>query len=133
MVIKVIFDANFLFIPFQFKIDIFDELEALIGRFEPIILSTTLKELESLSKKRKVKIRNQALAALDLTKKCKIIDMEKNLEESFDDVVLRVAKKWGCPVATNDRTLRKRLREADVAVIFLRQRSRLGIEGYLPS
>jgi len=46
---RVILDSNFLFLVFQFKIDIFDEMEALIGRFEPVVLSTTVKELEELT------------------------------------------------------------------------------------
>ncbi|NIU39058.1 hypothetical protein GWN65_03535, partial [Candidatus Bathyarchaeota archaeon] len=36
---------------------------------------------------------------------------------------------WECPVATNDRELRKRLRNLGVPVIFLRQRHRLELEG----
>jgi len=129
--IRVILDSNFLFVPFQFKIDIFDELEALIGRFEPILLSPTLEELRNLSDgKSPEKVRRQALLALELTKRCRLVDVEKKAEENFDDVILRVAREWKCPVATNDGMLRKRLRKAGVATIFLRQRSRLEIEGY---
>jgi len=129
--IRVILDSNFLFVPYQFKIDIFDELEALIGRFEPVVLSTALEELRSLSDdKSSEKVRRQALSALELTKRCKLVDVEKRAEESSDDVILRVAKEWKCPVATNDGMLRKRLRKAGLATIFLRQRARLEIEGY---
>jgi len=130
VMVRVILDSNFLFVPFQFKIDIFDELEALVGRFEPLVLSTTLEELRSLSDgKNPEKVRRQALSALELTKRCRLVDMEKKAEENFDDVIVRVAREWKCPVATNDRMLRKRLRKAGVATIFLRQRSRLEIEG----
>jgi rRNA-processing protein FCF1 len=130
--IKVILDSNFLFVPIQFKTDIFDELEGLLGRFEPIVLSTTVEELEGLLRNRSVKIRRQASLALELAKRCKIIEVEKNLEESCDNVILRIAKEWKCPVATNDGILRRRLREAEVATIFLRQKSLLEIEGYSP-
>jgi len=128
--IKVILDSNFLFIPLQFKIDIFDEIEALIGRFEPIILSTTMEELRSFSKKSSIKTQKQALSALNLAKRCRLVSVEKRPEESFDDVILRVAKEWKYSVATNDRTLRKRLRETGITTIFLRQKSHLEIEGY---
>ena len=130
--IKIILDSNFLFVPFQFQIDIFEELEALVGRFEPVVLSTTLEELEALSRKSSAKTRRLALSALDLVKRCRTVEVERKPQESHDDVVLRVAKEWRSPVATNDRTLRKRLREAEVATIFLRQRARLDIEGALP-
>jgi rRNA-processing protein FCF1 len=130
--IKVILDSNFLFVPIQFKTDIFEELEGLLGRFEPIVLSTTVEELEGLLRNRSVKIRRQASLALELAKRCKIIEVEKNLEESCDNVILRIAKEWKCPVATNDGILRRRLREAEVATIFLRQKSLLEIEGYSP-
>ena len=58
-------------------------------------------------------------------------EVEKNLKETNDDVIVRVATKWRCPVATNDRELRKRLRSIGIPVIFLRQRSRLDVEGAL--
>ncbi|MEM2110597.1 MAG: DNA-binding protein [Candidatus Bathyarchaeia archaeon] len=130
--IKVILDANFLFIPFQLKIDIFAELGTILGRFEPIVLSTTFEELRNLSAK-KPKIRTQAFSALDLIKKCTVINVEKKPGENSDDVILRLAKELKCPVATNDRILRKKLREEGIATIFLRQKSHLKIEGYVPS
>jgi rRNA-processing protein FCF1 len=130
--VKVILDSNFLFVPFQFRIDIFEELEGLLGRYEPVVLSTTFEELESLLGKRSIKIRQQASAALELAKRCRIVEVEKKTGESYDDIVLRVAKEWKCPVATNDAALRKRLRETKVATIFLRQTRRLEIEGYPP-
>ncbi|MCW4021168.1 MAG: DNA-binding protein [Candidatus Bathyarchaeota archaeon] len=128
--VKVILDSNFLFIPFQFQIDIFEELESLFGKAESVVLSTTLEELEDLKKKRSIKIRKQATAALEMTKRCVTVRVEKNQGESYDDVILRTAKEWRCPVATNDAELRKRLRKAGVATVFMRQKSYLEIEGY---
>ena len=127
---KVIFDANFLLLPFQFKIDIFSEIEALIGRFEPIVLSTTLEELKKLSARKSEKIRRQASSALELAKKCRLMKVDMRPGESYDDILLRVAKKCEYMVATNDSELRKRLREEGIAVVFLRQRARLQIEGF---
>ncbi|MCD6465858.1 hypothetical protein J7L27_05795 [Candidatus Bathyarchaeota archaeon] len=128
---KVIFDANFFFLPLQFKIDVFDEIESLIGRFEPIVLSTTLEELEKLLKMKSGKIGKQALSALELAKKCKVMEVDRKSGESYDDVILRVAKKYNCVVATNDGELRKKLRKAGIPTIFLRQRAYLQVEGYL--
>jgi len=130
LAIKVILDANFLFIPFQFQIDIFEELKNLLNqRVEPIVLSSTYEELQKLVKKGSPKIRRQASSALELAKRCEIMDVERLPGETNDDVIARFAKVFNCPVATNDRTLKRRLRNMKVAVIYLRQKSRLEMEG----
>jgi rRNA-processing protein FCF1 len=130
LTIKVILDANFLFIPSQFQIDIFDELMNLLNqRFDPVLLSPTYKELQKIAEKGAPKIRRHASLALKLAEKCRIVMVEQGFEETHDDVIVRVAAEWRCPVATNDRELRKRLRNINVSVIYLRQRSHLEMEG----
>ena len=126
---KVILDTNFLFVPVQFQIDIFEQLNNLLGKAEPIVLSTTIEELESLVEKRSGKIRSQAVMALKLARRCRIIEVEKTPEEGCDDVIVRKAREWNCLVATNDANMRRKLREAKVATVFMRQRSHLAIEG----
>ena len=128
--LKVILDANFLFIPLQFNIDIFDELSKLLNRrYEPVILSSTQKELEGLAKSSSQKIQKQALLALNLAKKCSFINIEKTQNESFDDAIVRIASEWEVPVGTNDRKLRKRLRKIGTPVIFLRQKKHFEMSG----
>jgi rRNA-processing protein FCF1 len=127
---KVILDANFLLVPFQFKVDIFSEIEALIGGFEQIVLSTTMEELKRLSKAKSEKTRRSFLAALELAKKCRIVDVELRSGESYDDAILRVAGEGKYIVATNDSNLRKRLRDKGITTIFLRQKSHLEMDGY---
>jgi rRNA-processing protein FCF1 len=128
--IRVIFDSNFLFIPSQFRLDVFEELANLLSqRFEPVLLSPTHRELLKIAEKGTPKLRKQASLALKLAEKCRVVHVEKGLEETHDDVIVRVATEWRCPVATNDRELRKRLRNREVPVIFLRQKHRLELEG----
>ena len=128
--VKVIFDSNFLFVPSQFQLDIFEELTNLLNqRFDPILLSPTQKELQRLAKESSPKTRKQASLALKLAKKCRVVQVEKGLEETHDDVIARVAAEWKCPVATNDQDLRRKLRKLEVPIIFLRQRHRLELEG----
>lgn len=130
MTLKIILDSNFLFVPLQFKIDIFESMMNLLNqRFEPILLSTTQKELQKMAEKGPPKLRKQAAMALKLAEKCRIIDVERSEEETNDDVILKVATKWGCPVATNDRALKRRLRDISIPVIYLRQKSLLKLEG----
>ena len=128
--LKVILDSNFLFIPSQFQVDVFGELSNLLNRrFDPVLLSPTYRELLEIAEKGSPKMRQQASLALKFAEKCRVVRVEKSLKETHDDVIVRVAAEWRCPVATNDRELRKRLRNMKVPVIFLRQRRRLELEG----
>jgi rRNA-processing protein FCF1 len=129
--LKVILDSNALFVPLEFKIDIFEELGQLLKRnAEFILLSPVKHELEVLAAGEPPKIRRQARFALHLAEKCKLVAVE-NREETTDDVIIRVAKKWNSPVFTNDRVLKRRLRDISVPVIYLRQKSRLDIDGLI--
>jgi len=98
-------------------------------KFEPVLLSPTHKELQRIAEKGLPKMRRHALLALRLAEKCRIVEVEQGFEETPDDVITRVAVEWRCPVATNDRVLRKRLRDKNAPVIYLRQRSHLEMEG----
>ena len=129
---RVLLDSSFLFIPPNFEIDIFRELTQLLnGRFEPIVLSATVRELQKLSRSKSTKIRKQADIALKFAEQCRVHDASEEKHESHDDVIVRIAKTIGCIVATNDKTLRKRLRNLKVPVIFLRQKTKLDAIGAL--
>jgi len=130
--LKVILDSNFLFVPSQFQVDVFEELAKLLNqRFEPVLLSPTYNELLKMAEKGSPSRRKQASLALKLAENCRVIDVEKIWEETNDDVILRIASEWKSPVATNDRELRRRLRDRGIPVIFLRGKSRLELEGAL--
>jgi len=127
--VKIILDSNFLLVPFQFRIDIFEELNNLLGKAEPVILSTTMEELKRMAEKSSAKKRMQFSAALKLAKKCMILEVKRQASETYDDVILRIASKLKFPVATNDAELRKKLRKAGLATVYLRQKARLIVEG----
>lgn len=130
--LKVILDSNALFVPFQFKIDIFEALETLLGRkFEPILLTPIKKELETIAEKGSPKMRKWASYALKLAEKCVSLELKDEVAESPDDAIVETAKKCNCLVFTNDRELRKRLRDISVPVIYVRQKSHLEIDGRL--
>jgi len=82
-----------------------------------------------MAEKGSPKMRQQVSIALKLIEKCQVVDVEQEVNETHDDVIVRVASEWKCPVATNDKALRKRLRNINVPVIYLRQKSRLEMEG----
>jgi len=130
--LKVILDSNALFVPLEFKIDIFEELKRLVNRnVEFILLSPVKRELEMLAAKDSPKIRREAIFALRLAEKCKYVAVEEDGRVVIDDVIVRVAKNWNSPVFTNDRQLKKKLRDISVPVIYVRQKSRLDIDGMI--
>jgi rRNA-processing protein FCF1 len=86
--------------------------------------------LELLAAQDSLKVRREAVYALRLAEKCRVVAVE-NGGEAVDDVLVRVAKSWNVPVFTNDRILKKRLRDISVPVIYVRQKSRLDIDGLI--
>ena len=95
--------------------------------FEPVLLSPVLEEIEKLLQK-SPKMKKDAAYALRLTEKCKMIRAGVD-EMSTDDFIVEVAREWRSPVFTNDKQLRKKLRDINVPVIYVRQKSRLEIDG----
>jgi rRNA-processing protein FCF1 len=129
--IRVILDSNALFVPIQLKIDIFQELKTLLNRnFELVLLKPIQQELERLVKEGSPQTRKKALYALKLAEKCRIVDVKEDAA-SPDDIIFQTASRWSCPVFTNDSELREKLRNINVPVIYVRQKSRLEIDGRL--
>ena len=132
MPIGIILDTNFILIQPQFHLKIEQELEKRLNRkIKGIILSPIYEEIQNLSRRETKKERKNALMALQMIKDFEIVSVERHQNETVDDLILRLAKKWNTPVATNDRDLGKKLRKAGIAVIYLRQKSRLEVEGMI--
>ena len=130
--LKVILDSNAFFVPLQFQIDIFNELERLLNRgFDLILLSSVKHELETLAAKGSPKMNRQATFALRLAEKCKFVEVAKDSSEDVDEVITVTAREWKAAVFTNDVQLRKKLRDISVPVIYVRQKLRLEIDGLI--
>jgi rRNA-processing protein FCF1 len=128
----VILDSNTFFDSLQFKIDIFEELEREVHtQYTPIVLSPIIKEIENLATKGSSQMRKNAAFALNLARKCTLVNVDAENLASVDDVIVKVAKECGYAVFTNDGQLRKRLRDINVPVIYVRQKSYLQINGRL--
>jgi rRNA-processing protein FCF1 len=128
--LQIILDSNALFASLQFKIDIWEELKTLLKKnFEPILLLQVRQELENLAAKGSPQMRKKASYALKLVEKCKIVETNGKSAVAPDDAIVKTAHEWNCPVFTNDKALRKRLRNINVPVIYVRQKSRLEIDG----
>ena len=122
----VILDSSAILMLFEFSIDLEDELTRLLGKYHVIIPKPIFKELEFLSIHGKGKKKLIAKPALDLIKKFELVDLDKAVKG--DDAVFHMAQKLQGIVVTNDRELRKRLKEISIPVIFLRAKKKLSLD-----
>ena len=130
--LKIILDSNALFVPIEFKIDIFEEVERLLNRrVDLVLLSPVKRELELLATKDSPKIRRQASFALKFAEKCKYIPIGEDEKNKLTTSLLMLQKLGIRRVFTNDSLLRRRLRDIRVPVIYVRQKSRLEIDGLI--
>ena len=130
----MLLDSNFLLVPILFGVDIFEEIPKLLDRdVDFILLRPVYEEMRRLAIEGSPKVRKEASSALDLSRgRCRVMDFEAQEGEDVDDLLLRVAEELRCLVATNDGALRRRLRERGIPVIYLRQKSLLKIDGWVP-
>ena len=131
MPINVIVDTNFLLLPAQHRIDIFEELSKLINRKVKVIVPLPVfNEILNLKNSNKPLLSKQAALAITIIQGKTIIDDTKMCaKENVDDFIVRLASEKKCLVATNDVSLRRRLRKENIPVIFLRQMKYLQVEG----
>ncbi|MHA1687898.1 MAG: type II toxin-antitoxin system VapC family toxin [Promethearchaeota archaeon] len=138
----VVVDSNFILLPFQYKINYFEEIEfKLEGSVRFIIYQQVLDELNS--KRRRWKGRKFALqydAGLRYLEEMKSrhdirVEPEerKRAEETTDEFLLRKVRELKLAylrvfLATNDKRLRQQAREIKVNLIYLRQEKKLEID-----
>ncbi|MHC1627074.1 MAG: type II toxin-antitoxin system VapC family toxin [Methanoculleaceae archaeon] len=121
--LRVLLDANALMIPAQFGVDIFTEMEGLLGRCRPFTLGGVVEEIRRLSRGRG---RDAAAArtALRLADRIQVVGGCGG-RGPVDDQIIEYAVRTGCLVMTNDRDLRDALLSRGIGVIALRKQRRL--------
>ncbi len=118
---KILLDTNMLLVPYQFKIDIFKEIDRIIDeKYKIFVIDKTIDELEKLIKGNKEKEKRASMLALQLIKKKKI-EVVNTQGKYVDDIIVKIKDK-NTIVATMDKELRKRLKGD---VIVLRQKKYL--------
>jgi len=122
----VILDSNSIMMLFEFSIDLEDELTRLLGKYHIIVPKPIIEELKFLSKHGKGKKKLIAKPALEFVSRYEVSSYYT--DEKGDNAVFHLAKKLSGIVLTNDRILRKRLREESLHVIYLRGKNRLVLE-----
>lgn len=120
--IKIILDTNFLMIPHQFGVDIFEYLkDCEIETMSPVVT-----ELKRLARKKN----DDGIAAriaMKLIKDNKIRIIKS--KEKADKAILNHAVREKCAVATNDKALIQALKSKGVKIIRLKQKKYLAEEG----
>jgi len=123
---EVVMDTNFFLLPFQFKIDIFTELDYVLGEpFHVVVSSKVLSELRGLARRTG---KSGAAARFAL----KILAAGRQRFETVDsagpvdDWVFEYAKEHRAVACTNDRELRKKLKAERLKVVGLRTKTKLG-------
>ena len=124
---EVVIDTNFFMVPFQFNVDVIDELEKVLPSYKLTTPIFVINELKGLKKNNKGKIRLNADLALKLANSSNIeikdISLENN--ETVDDALLRVSEV----LATNDIELKNRAKKRGITVAYLRQKKYIAIDG----
>jgi hypothetical protein len=117
----VVLDTNFITLPTQFKVDIFDEIAKKISGAKLLTVSQVVKELEALGTNGRV--------GLEMLKKfgVKIV----NRPGETDDALLKLTVERKGVLCTNDRELKRRALGMNVPVMFMRKKKILEISGGL--
>jgi len=138
----IILDANFILLPYQFKIDYFREIDQQLGgKLLFIIFQQVYDELDAKMERepQASKFKRHYTGGLQYIEKFKDtyevceLPITKRPEETTDAFLLRIAialnsKSPHLFLATNDADLRKKAKQAHINVIFLRQRKFLSFE-----
>lgn len=125
----IILDTNFLLIPAQFNVDIFESIKELMDEaYELCVIDMIVDELHILTGKGSGKDKNAAKLGLALleAKNIKVLKTEKNL--NTDKMIVETAKQPDFIVATQDQGLKRDLKANNVKIIVLRQKKRVAFE-----
>lgn len=111
----------------QFKADVFSEINRIcLFNYRICVIGKTIDELERIMKQQKGKGKAAAKMALSLVKAHKVRNIALDeIAGSVDDIILKISDKGSHIVATQDRELRRKLKEKGVPVMTLRQKKHL--------
>jgi rRNA-processing protein FCF1 len=113
----------------QFPVDVVGELVNILPSYHLYVPSYVMEELENIKSRSKGKARIAASVAIKIAHQepFTIKELVRKKRESVDDALIRHAKI----LCTNDRELKQKAREKEIAVVYLRQKKYLAIDGHL--
>lgn len=109
---KVVLDTNFLMIPLDFKIDIFEELRG----YELITLAECIDELRRINP-----------AAVEMVRERVSVVQQRFKSDNVDDKIIEFALKQNAYIATSDKMLKKKAEASGIPIVFMRQKKYLVI------
>ncbi|MCJ7450559.1 MAG: hypothetical protein MUP58_02355 [Candidatus Nanohaloarchaeota archaeon QJJ-9] len=119
---KILLDSNFLVLPFQFNVELFDEFDRLLGgSYEVYTLERTYNEALSLEDGKY----KELVAKLVDVKNIEKIETEAKVP--VDRQVIEFGQK-GFIVCTNDKEIKKELDLENLPFIYLRQKNHLEVK-----
>lgn len=111
-------DTNMLLAIPQFKVDVLEMAEELLGKQKVVMPEQVYAELSKFAEK-KGKTGREAKIALNLAKK-RGVKIVKVGAEDADSALLKLAER-GFIIATNDKALRKSAKRMPARVLYLRK------------
>ena len=109
---KIILDTSFILTCLKFKIDLFSEIRRVCDfNYEIFIVDKTIWELKKLKSK----------LSLDLIERFKVKTIKTKEYLNVDNLILKIADE-NTIVATQDRELKKNLKEKYIKVLTIRQK-----------
>lgn len=130
MKIKVVLDTNFFLIPYQDRIDIFQEIERLVPEaHELVTFSGVIEELRKIQEGSKIRDKVASKIALELIdkKKINILDSKYNVDSSIINLANEQKGIGNLIVCTNDKELKRILKKLGTIIIHKRGKKRLEI------
>ena len=129
----VVPDTNFLLVPGQFGVDIVGELNRILDvKFRIAVPNVVLQELDVIEGKTRGKDLLAVRMAKKLAERFETVEIGRFGEKPIDDQIYEFAvSNERVIVCTNDKGLKKRLRERGVPVAYLRSKKILELEGML--
>lgn len=119
---KLLLDANFLILPFQFNVDIFGEFDRLVGeQYQTYTLNRTYNEALNVEDGRyRTKVERLVKESMP---NIEVLEVVADHGMDADDMLVQMAGEY--IVCTNDSDLKRRLREQELPHIYLRQKNHL--------
>jgi rRNA-processing protein FCF1 len=121
----IILDTSAILMIFEYSVQLKEELGRLFGVYHIVIPRQVIMELTRLSQRGVGPRAQRAKAGLQWVSQYDVVSVEG---DHGDDAVFNLAQKQQGIVVTNDRMLRKRLKEISLPVVFLRGKHRLMVE-----
>ncbi|RME55434.1 hypothetical protein D6777_00510 [Candidatus Woesearchaeota archaeon] len=125
---NIVLDTNFLVTAYKFKLDIFEELKNVLDtKFQVYIVDKTINELEKLIKSGKLTDKVGAMVSIKYLKRKNIKIINTVQDNDVDELLLALSPAQFI-VATQDKALKKRLKQKKFKVLTIRQRKQIVLE-----